>query len=132
MRLTEVVVASPTSVKALWDVLDPDQVEGLSIYWWAETAVEAMAMANQTEAADNSAPLIALQSLSVQTHSGPGGTEAGGPSPASSSSLGLGLGFLVTGLRCYTVYHFFLVPFNQQGEGRPSNSARIRTLPGGK
>lgn len=112
VRLTEVVVASATSVKALWDVLDPDQVEGLSIYWWAEAGGEA----NQTEAADTA---VALQSLTVQTH------------PASSSpGAGLGLGFQVTGLRCYTVYHFFLVPFNQQGEGRPSNSARIRTLPG--
>lgn len=116
VRLKEVVVASATSVKVLWDVLDPDQVEGLSVYWLAEPG-------NRTEGATEASPAgpgdeAALQSLVVQTQ----------PAASSPLGLGLGLGFLVTGLRCFTAYNFFLVPFNQHGEGRPSNSFRARTL----
>lgn len=99
VRLNEVAVASPTSVKLLWDVLDPDRVEGLSIYWRSEDDPH-------------------LHTLTVM-QSGP---------PHGSPSLG----FLVTGLRCFTAYQFFLVPFSSEGEGQPSSSAHIKTPPGGK
>ncbi|XP_054257308.1 roundabout homolog 2-like [Macrosteles quadrilineatus] len=37
-------------------------------------------------------------------------------------------GFLVTGLRPYSRYQFFLVPFYKLVDGRPSNSKTVRTL----
>lgn len=76
-------------------VLDSDQVIGLSIYW-------------------RSVNEDSLQTLSV--------LQSGPPS----------LGFIVTGLHCYTKYQFFLVPFNNNGEGKPSNIQGARTLADGE
>lgn len=91
IRLNQVIPISATSVKLLWEVLDSDQVSGLSIYW-------------------RSVNEESLHTLSV--------LQSGPPS----------LGFIVTGLQCYTKYLFFLVPFNNNGEGRPSNIQGARTL----
>lgn len=91
VRLSQVIPVSASSVKLLWEVLDPDQMSGLSIYW-------------------RSVNEDTLHTLSV--------LQSGPPS----------LGFIVTGLNCYTKYQFFLVPFNNVGEGRPSNIQGARTL----
>jgi roundabout, axon guidance receptor 2 len=40
-------------------------------------------------------------------------------------------GFSISGLRKYTTYEFFLIPFYKNIDGRPSNSKIARTLEDG-